>query len=169
MISCLVIGLTLLTFTPMKSYFIRLFNYNHFTNKQINNVLLARHTAQAVKLMAHLLSAEQLWLQRCKHISTAGISSWPEGNAETFDTIIDANHREWIAFLNGVTEDAFEKAIHYQNSIGEHFDSTLSDMITQVLNHGTHTRAQIGQILKQNDGDKLPVTDYIYYSRQLNN
>ncbi len=50
---------------------------------------------------------------------------------------------------------------------GNEFSSRLADMITQVTNHGTHHRAQIGQLLKV-DGVNLPITDYIFYIRQQN-
>jgi uncharacterized damage-inducible protein DinB len=166
---CLIINYSLLTFTVMKSYFIRLFNYDQFTNRQINEMILKTNLGgKPVQLMAHMLSAGQLWLARCKGINTSGVSSWPNWEANSFESIIESNHNEWITFLNTLNESDFDKNIHYQNSTGNAFENTLCDILTHVINHGTHTRAQIGQLIKRNENDKLPVTDYIYYVRQLN-
>lgn len=121
-----------------------------------------------VQLMAHLLSAEQLWLARCKGINTSGVSSWPNWEVNSFESIIESNHNEWVAFLNTLNESDFDRIIHYQNSTGNDFENVLCDILTHVINHGTHTRAQIGQHLKVNENDRLPITDYSYYLRQLN-
>jgi uncharacterized damage-inducible protein DinB len=159
----------LLTFTVMKSYFIRLFNYDQFANTQINELILKTNKGgKPVQLMAHLLSAEQLWLTRCKGINTSGVSSWPNWEANSFENTIESNHNEWITFLNTLNEIDFDKIIHYQNSAGDDFENTLCDILAHVINHGTHTRAQIGQLLKRSENDKLPITDYSYYLRQLN-
>ena len=166
---CPIIAYTLLTFTVMKSYFVRLFNYDQFANTQINELLLKTNKGgKPVQLMAHLLSAEQVWLTRCKGINTSGVSTWPNWEVNSFESIIESNHNEWITFLNMLTESDFDKIIRYQSSTGDVFENTLCDILAHAINHGTHTRAQIGQLLKRNENDKLPVTDYIYYVRQLN-
>ncbi|MFA6085279.1 MAG: DinB family protein [Mucilaginibacter sp.] len=159
----------MLTFTAMKSYFIRLFNYDQFANRQINELIQKTNAGgKPVELMAHLLSAEQVWLARCKGINTSGVSSWPNWQADSLESIINSNHNEWIAFLNTLSESDFDNIIHYQNSAGDDFENTLCDIMAHVINHGTHTRAQIGQHLKVNENDKLPITDYSYYLRQVN-
>jgi uncharacterized damage-inducible protein DinB len=153
----------------MKSYFVRLFNYDQFANTQINELILKTNKDdKPVQLMAHLLSAEQLWLTRCKGINTSGVSSWPNWEANSFESIIESNHNEWITFLNTLNESDFDRIIHYQNSAGDVFENTLCDILAHVINHGTHTRAQIGQLLKRSENDNLPITDYSYYLRQLN-
>ncbi|MBD1392228.1 DinB family protein [Mucilaginibacter glaciei] len=150
----------------MKSYFIRLFNYNLFANKQTNGLVQARPNEKAVHLMTHLLFAEHIWLQRCKGMSTAGINVWPEGQLSQLLELIEKSHNEWISLINTLVEGDFDKNIHYQNSTGAKFDTLMCDIMAHVVNHGTHTRAQIGQLLKLDDADKLPVTDYSYYLRK---
>ncbi len=59
----------------------------------------------------------------------------------------------------------FDKIVPYQNSKGVNYTNNLSDIITHVINHGTHHRAQIGQLLKQAGIEKLPMTDYIAFVR----
>lgn len=150
----------------MKSYFIRLFDYNLFACRQINQLLQSRPAEGPEKLMAHLLSAEQIWLARCKVISTEGFNVWPKANSVSFDSMISNNYTQWTAFLSDLPENSFENVIKYHNQAGEAFENKLSDIIAHVINHGTHTRAQIGQQLKMSENDKLPITDYTYYLRQ---
>lgn len=152
----------------MKNYFIRLFNYNLFANRQINGLVQTRRDEKAFHLMTHLLAAEKIWLLRCKGVDTTGVSVWPASNATQSGDAIIESHASWIDYLNSTSDEAFEQSISYQNSTGAQFNMLLCDIIAHVINHGTHTRAQIGQILKRDEADKLPVTDYIYYLRDQN-
>ncbi len=52
----------------MKPYFINLFEYDGYANKLINNYLTVCYSAKAIKLMAHLLAAQQIWLNRCNGV-----------------------------------------------------------------------------------------------------
>jgi uncharacterized damage-inducible protein DinB len=59
-----------------------------------------------------------------------------------------------------------DQVIVYKNTSGTEFKSTIAEIATQVINHGTHHRAQIGQLLKQVGIDALPPLDFIFYIRQ---
>jgi uncharacterized damage-inducible protein DinB len=153
----------------MKSYFIRLFNYDEFANRQIAaHILKTGITGKPIKLMTHLLVAEQIWLDRCKGQHAQVIELWPDWDAAGYEAIIKQRHDDWITYLNGLQEADFDTIITYKNTAGQLFQTMLCDVLAHVINHGTHTRAQAGQHLKLNDADKLPITDYSYYLRQLN-
>ncbi|MFI5163078.1 MAG: DinB family protein [Sphingobacteriales bacterium] len=151
----------------MKEYFIKLFNYDTHTN-----LLMAKMIADAgrpekpVQLMAHLLSAQQVWLARCKGEPLTNVVLWPDWKAGTFADIINNNGNGWITFLNNLESEDFDTLVIYKTTRGEEFDNKLSDILAHAINHGTHHRAQIGQYLKS-DGTDLPFTDYIFYIRTL--
>lgn len=150
----------------LKDYFIRLFNYDEYTNKQITGlILIAANAEKPTVLMAHLLNAQQIWLSRCLGRSSSNYKLWPDWQAHAFNDIIANNHREWIDFLD--TEIDPERVIKYKNLKGEEFSSKLFDILAHVINHGTHHRAQIGMHLKQSEGTELPSTDYVHYIRGL--
>jgi len=152
----------------MRSYFLRLFDYDHYANALIANLInKAGNPEAAVKLMAHLLAAQQMWYSRCNYLPTENIVLWPEGDAGTFARIIEERSALWIDFLNKLQDADFEKQIEYKNTKGEAFTNKLVDILGHVINHGTHHRAQIGQHLKL-AGTDLPFTDYIIYLRSLN-
>jgi uncharacterized damage-inducible protein DinB len=76
---------------------------------------------------------------------------------------IEANAHGWKAYLESVHD--FNQSITYQNQSGKTYANVLSDILSHVVNHGTHHRAQIGQLLKFGGLEHLPVTDYIAYLR----
>jgi uncharacterized damage-inducible protein DinB len=149
----------------MKSYFIQLFNYDRYANLRIlETIIKAGGPEKPVQLMAHLLSAQQIWLSRCKGEPTVGNVLWPDWQADSFEQMINDNHRAWINFLDYSDPDDFDKVIHYTSLNGDRHENKLSDILAHVSNHGTHHRAQAGQHLKLAGAD-LPNTDYVFYSR----
>ena len=64
-----------------------------------------------------------------------------------------------------IEEENLDKLISYQNSSGKIFSNKLSDILLHLFNHGTHHRAQISLLLRQNN-IVPPKTDYIFYKRE---
>ncbi|MBK0381160.1 DinB family protein [Mucilaginibacter segetis] len=152
----------------MKSYFLRLLDYDRYTNNQIIELLPGcDNPEKIVKIIAHMLAAQQVWLTRLKKLPPTGVPIWPDWTAERFEALTAENHKEFSTYINSLQEDDFEQTIAYQDSKGNPFENKLSDILCHVFNHGTHHRAQIGQYLKQS-GIDLPVTDYIFYLRSAN-
>lgn len=153
----------------MKDYFLNLFRYDRYANLQIlETIFKANQPQNTVKCMAHLLAAQQIWLSRCKGLPTLGVSLTPDWQAVQFKYMIEENSAEWMAYLNGLNDRDFGQLITYTNLKGEPFQTSIIDIVTQVTNHGTHHRAQIGQQLKLWGIETLPVTDYIYFIRKQN-
>ncbi|WP_183565097.1 DinB family protein [Mucilaginibacter sp. SP1R1] len=152
----------------MKTHFIKMFNYNRFANDLIlQAVIAANEPKKPLQLLAHLLTAERVWLGRCKGQPNHTHNLWPDYTAAHCDELISENHDAWVAYLKELTDTDFTKVIAYQNLKGDQLQDQLSDIFTQVINHGTHSRAQAGQQLKFEGVQSLPATDYIYYLRVL--
>ena len=153
----------------MKAHFINMFSYDEYANLLIlKSILEINAPHKPVQLMAHLLAAQQIWLNRCKCLPVAGGALWPDWKAETFEPIIRENHSIWINFINSLKTDDFSSKISYQNLKGQSFQNQLSDVLAHLINHGTHHRAQAGQHLKLAGLKQLPNTDYIFYVRDRN-
>jgi len=154
----------------MKSYFISLFNYDRYANELILKAMnSAGQPEKPVQLMAHLLAAQIVWVSRCLNMPHPNVELWPPLGDKRFDfpAIIAANHSTWMTYLAALSDNDFDTVISYSNTSGERFNNQLSSIITHVINHGTHHRAQIGQHLKMAGLENLPTTDYIFYLRQL--
>ncbi len=155
----------------MKQHFIKLFNYDRFANETILKAISdAGSPTKPTQLMAHLLVAERRWLDRLNQISPYSANGlWPVNfTINHCAQLIREYHEEWMLFLERLSEANFEQVLNYKNSTGDSYSTTIADMLTHVINHGTHTRAQAGQQLKLAGAETLPITDYVYYLRQLN-
>jgi uncharacterized damage-inducible protein DinB len=151
----------------MKNYFLKLFAYDKFENEAIIASMISANVPEPTeRLMAHVLSAQQIWLGRCKGIPPASpVVLWPDWKADTFHQTVQDNYWQWADHLSGLEDDDFERVIAYKNSFGVPYENKLVDILTHVTNHGTHHRAQIGLHLKQAGLEKLPETDYIVFLR----
>ncbi|MDB5004079.1 MAG: DinB family protein [Mucilaginibacter sp.] len=150
----------------MKDHFIQLFKYDKYANQQILEVIrTANNPEKPVQLMAHLLAAQQRWLSRCKEESVADNDLFPTKETTPFEELINYYYKEWLSFLSALNPADFDKILTYKNTAGTEYSNKLVDILTQVINHGTHHRAQIGQQLKLAGIEKLPTIDYIFYLR----
>jgi uncharacterized damage-inducible protein DinB len=77
--------------------------------------------------------------------------------------LIASNAAGWKAFLEA--DPDLTGKLTYQNQSGKTYTNVVGDLLAHVVNHGTHHRAQIGQLLKAGGLAHLPVTDYIAYLR----
>jgi len=150
----------------MKDYFIRLLHYDRYANLRILTVLLQTEDhVKAEQLMAHLLTAQQVWLGRCIDKPANITTLWPDWKADTFEQMINNNYQQWLKYLESLNDSDFERVIRYKNLQGDNFETGLIDILTHLINHGTHHRAQVGQHLKL-AGAHLPSTDYILFARE---
>jgi len=150
----------------MKDYFVRLFEYDRYTNQlMMENIIKTNDPQKPLKLMAHLLAAQQIWLKRCEGLSAAGSVLWPDWPADTCMELIKQNNIEWLNYLDKLDATDFEKIISYKNLRGDSYENRLTDILAHVINHGTHHRAQMGHELKAAGLAELPITDYIFYLR----
>ncbi|MGV8879877.1 MAG: DinB family protein [Sphingobacteriaceae bacterium] len=153
--------------TSFKNHFIQLFAYDRYANIQILKLLaVVAASNRPVSLLSHLLGSQQVWLNRCRKDQLSVMPIWPIYAAEELEPIMEDNYHQWLNFLQVCKENDFSLPITYQNSKGETFHEELSDIIMHVINHGTHHRAQVGQLCKLEGVEALPPTDYIAYIRE---
>ena len=72
----------------------------------------------------------------------------------------------WVNYLNEHKFETFEEMIFYKNTKGRKYESTIREIITQVINHSTYHRGQMAMLLS-NSGMQPPATDYIAYRRLI--
>ena len=152
----------------MITHFKQLFAYDRHTNLTIIDTITASGvtTDKPRELMAHILVTQQTWLKRCKNEPAPGGPLWPDWLVKDMKAIVEQNHRNWIAYLDTLQDRNLGQIMIYNNTKGDSFSNAIRDTITHVINHGTHHRAQIGQLLKSAGADQLPATDYIFYIRE---
>jgi uncharacterized damage-inducible protein DinB len=151
----------------MKSHFLKLFDYDLLANRIMFGAIgKAGNPVKAVQLMNHLLVAQQIWLNRCKGLPPIAGALWTDEIIIVEPHRIEELYQGWAAYISSLAESDFDNILAYKNLRGDNFTNQLSDIFSHVMNHGTHHRAQIGQLLKLNNPQNLPGTDFILFVRQ---
>ena len=146
----------------MQTHFVELYHYNHWANQ----LALAQlpNEARPRQLFAHILAAQNIWLNRIRAQIDLQQPVWPDYDLETLTIKCEESDRDWISFVQDYPLDTFEEVISYQDTKGNSYETKLGDIITHVANHGTHHRGQISSWLREAGHTPKP-TDYIFYCR----
>jgi uncharacterized damage-inducible protein DinB len=147
-------------------YLRRQFAYDEWANREVltNFMTTAHPPAQTLRLLAHILSAERLWLERIRG-QPQSLPVWPDFSADECETQIAEMVRLWHEYLAGLSAEQLSESISYQNSKGEPWSSTAEDILTHVLLHSAYHRGQIASQTRA-AGETPAYTDFIHAVRQ---
>ncbi len=119
--------------------------------------------AQALEIMAHVLGAEHVWLQRMRG-EMAEVAVWPDADLDACAELAARNALGYRELLDGFDVDALRESARYRNSDGLEFASRLADMLSQSLLHASYHRGQVALLLRS-AGFEPAATDYIAFVR----
>jgi uncharacterized damage-inducible protein DinB len=148
----------------------RLVAYNQWANEKILKAIdgmTAEELARPVdayfgsldKNLAHILLATRVWLARWKGEPAPSLQDRITGPWRDAYTV---THADFKAFVESLTDASAGRIVDYKNTKGEPFRMALDQLVTHVVNHGTHHRAETGMLLERigrSPGDM----DYVYY------
>jgi uncharacterized damage-inducible protein DinB len=116
--------------------------------------------------LAHMLSAEWLWLERWKGVSPARLLD--EGE---FPNVIALSER-WRAvnahrdsWFRGLDESALGEPVRYRSLEGKPHEVPLWQLVQHVANHSTYHRGQVTTLLRQL-GVAAAATDMVMWDRK---
>jgi uncharacterized damage-inducible protein DinB len=150
----------------MKSYFLRLFRFNDWANQRLL-ITIKNHQVQDEKiltLMSHIISAEIIWLNRIKNLPTSPFPLWEKYKLSELLTMNMESSNNWLNFVEANRSESFSEMIDYKNIEGKSFETLLQDIMIHVVNHGTHHRSQVSNLLKEKGIDSPPL-DFIVFTR----
>ena len=147
-------------------HFRRQFVYDVWANRETLTAVRASRAsvARGLQLLAHILSAELLWLERLQQ-QPQSQPVWPEMSLEECEPRIGEVAELWRGYLGALGPDDPGRSISYKNSKGEPWSSSVEDVITHVLLHSAYHRGQIASFMRAN-GDTPAYTDFIHAARQ---
>ena len=118
---------------------------------------------RALDLYAHVLGAEHVWLSRIlKRAPREKI--WPDLTIERAARLSAENAAGLRGLLDACSADELQRQVAYNNSAGLAFESTVEDMLLQVVLHGCYHRGQVALLLRDSGAEPAP-TDYIAFIR----
>jgi uncharacterized damage-inducible protein DinB len=148
----------------------KLVAYNQWANEKILRAIdgmtpaeLAQpvdaYMGSLARNLQHILLATRVWLARWKGevppaLSEAVTGPWPDAYAVT--------HADFRRFVDPLTDADADRIVQYKDSKGNPFALPLDQLITHVVNHGTHHRAETGLLLERR-GRSPGDMDYVYY------
>ena len=125
---------------------------------------LDRPPPRAMRWIAHILAAEELWQERLLQ-SGRPVTVWPDLTIGECRRLAAHTAARWRDQLERLDPDRLATTVPYVNSKGERFESTMHDILVHVSLHGAHHRGQIIAELRAS-GAEPPYTDYIHAVRQ---
>jgi uncharacterized damage-inducible protein DinB len=142
------------------------FAYDEWANREVLAALSAStvSTPRPRQLLAHILSAKRLWLERIRKQSQS-LPVWPDLSLDQCEAEIAELAFLWLEYLNQISSTTLSENVAYQNSKGEAFTSTVQDILTHVVLHSAYHRGQIASQMRAN-GEQPAYTDFIHAARQ---
>jgi len=143
----------------------RQFAYDAWANEETLATL--RHAApppRSLKYMAHLISAEWLWLARLKQWKQT-LEVWPTWSLDECEAQAGKLPPLWQEYLGRMRPAALSQVASYTNSKGEAWTNTISDILTHVLLHSAYHRGQIATDMRA-AGLTPAFTDFIHAVRR---
>lgn len=147
-------------------YLRRQFTYDEWANREVLSGLRAsaHSTARLLQLLAHILSAELLWLERLKQ-QPQSLPVWPDSTLDDCEVQITELAKLWREYFAHLSAAGLSEKITYKNSKGEPWTSTTEDVLTHVVMHSAYHRGQIASLIRA-AGEQPAYTDFIHAVRQ---
>ncbi len=144
----------------------RQFTYDEWANREVLAGLKANASLplRPRQLLAHILSAERLWLERLRK-QPQSLSVWPDFTLDQCEDQIADVARLWRNFLGQLPPAGLADTVVYKNSKGEPWTSTVEDILTHVVLHSAYHRGQIASLVRAS-GEQPAYTDFIHAVRQ---
>jgi uncharacterized damage-inducible protein DinB len=146
--------------------FLRMFSYDEWANGECLRAMRESKTLPASTLgrLAHILSAERLWLERLRQQKQT-MPVWPTSTIEECQVLADEMGAGWRNYLNGLGPEELDRTIEYCNTKGELWSNRIEDVLMHVIMHSAYHRGQIAMEMRA-AGVVPAYTDYIHAVRQ---
>ena len=122
--------------------------------------------APALEPLAHLLTAELVWLMRIRGEETSQMDLSPDLSLEDCRRLTAETAADMRRLVEEHAEGGLTEAIVYRNSRGLEFQTPLRDVLLHVLLHGAYHRGQVASALRRMGGEPAN-TDYITFVREV--
>jgi uncharacterized damage-inducible protein DinB len=144
----------------------QLIEYDAWANQQIYKLITENGAGnfrnETIKLFSHIFAAQIVWISRINS-EKVKVEIWPDWTLVQCEEYLNHNPSHLKKLLGREPE-----IINYQNSRGDKFANSVSEILHHIIIHGQHHRAQISMIYRK-AGFEPPVTDFIFFLRQKHN
>jgi uncharacterized damage-inducible protein DinB len=144
----------------------RLFAYDDWANREVLASLegAGAPPARSLTLLAHIVSAERLWLERLLEQKQTW-PVWPQFTLVQCRREVEQLPGLWKNYLASLGETGLSAFLTYKNTQGEIFTSHKQDILMHVVMHSAYHRGQIAADMRA-AGFTPAYTDFIHGVRQ---
>ena len=144
-------------------YLRRQFVYEGWANREVLKAIRAAGNGdkRSLQLMAHILAAGRVWLERLRQIPQS-VPVWPQSDLAGCEVEAKQLESQWLEYLKSAVE--LSQAVTYKNTKGESWSSSIGDVLTHVLMHSAYHRGQIASHMRE-QGHTPAYTDFIQAAR----
>lgn len=165
----------------MKALLTSLSDYNVWANKRVVEMIqsstediidkpLASSFPSIRKTIYHIWDAQVIWLNRLQGIS---LNMWPSKEYDDafagYDLYFIQQSIDFQRFIQTRSDTYFETTCFYKTLKGDDNQTKHWQIILHCMNHSTYHRGQIITMLRSFGLTDLMSTDYIAYTREIEN
>lgn len=153
----------------MLEYILLQYQYDFWAFQLLYKFLRQQNPSKVIlQQLSHAILAQEAWYRRLVNKGTMTKDDiWVTLSlSESEDQLIEMKNK-WGEYLSKLTPDNIYSIIRYQNLQGEAFQTPLYQILTHILNHGTHHRGFIMALMKEEE-IAVPALDMIIFYRELN-
>ncbi|MEZ0608257.1 DinB family protein [Fibrella sp. WM1] len=149
----------------MKDQCLKLLNYELWANSRVIEALttLADPPPRAVAIMAHVLSAGQVWLSRILK-EPVDVAVWEDIAVDQLMNVAQRQNERFRHFVAQQDETALQRTIDYTDTKGTPYTNSLLDLLIHVSHHAAYHRGQVIQLIRPL-AVAVPPTDYVVWLR----
>jgi uncharacterized damage-inducible protein DinB len=145
------------------------FEYDYWATDKFVKALfeMPQPPEKAVKILAHMLFAWDVWLARLMKEDLSGYTnphpaySLPECRQKS-----DQLHEKWKGYLAALKSESLQEKTTYTNTQGKPFEMISRNILVHVVNHSHYHRGQLAMLVAQGNGNR-PTTDYSAYAFEI--
>ncbi len=139
----------------------RRFRYNGWANRMMVDALAETGMPPeiAVGRMAHIISAERIWLNRIRD-EAQPFPVFPDWSIDECNRNLEHTARLWTEYFEIVTDGELLREYNYKSTTGSSHHGGVLDSLLHVITHSAYHRGQIAADMRQAGFDP-PGTDYI--------
>lgn len=151
---------------------VRMFGHMEWADRRLLGVMGEESGAMfpdaAIRLFAHVLAAERVWLMRLRGEESGAQVIWPEvgtGGRAGLAGVAAENHEGYGQLTRDIDQAGLARVVSYTNQRGAAYRTSVEDILIHVAMHGAYHRGQIAARVRESGGEPVN-TDYITYVRE---
>lgn len=148
----------------MREWLDRLVDHMEWADGRALEVVRETGEERSLRLLAHVLATERVWLARIRTGDSSGLEIWPDVTVDECEEMLRENLRRYRSFADSVSEEGLRREAAYRNSSGTEFETPVGEILLHVALHGAYHRGQIARETRV-AGDEPVNTDFIQFVR----